>query len=70
MPIASGIRGSGRLALLRSHRVNVFDRVFNEYVDGRASVDDVKARALKLKQMRRKRPRRMPHYLKGRDGHG
>jgi len=69
MSITKGVRGQARVELLRNHRLTEFTRVFGQYIDGRASIDDVRVRALKLKQMRRKRSRRMPHYLKG-DGHG
>lgn len=58
MSIASGIRGPGRLALLRDHRLAVFTRVFGEYIDGKASVDAVMCRAQKLKLLKRKRRRR------------
>jgi len=58
MSISSGVRGPARMELLRNHRLAVFTRVFGEYIDGRASVDDVQARALKMKEMRRKRRRR------------
>ncbi|MBA7619878.1 hypothetical protein ES703_27220 [subsurface metagenome] len=58
MPIASGIRGSGRKLFIQAHRLAVFDKVFNEYVDGRATFGDVQVRAAKLKLLRRRRPRR------------
>ena len=35
MSIARGVRGPGRLVILRSHRLEVFFKVFSEYVDGR-----------------------------------
>ncbi|MBA7686164.1 hypothetical protein ES703_94605 [subsurface metagenome] len=50
MSIASGVRGPARIELIRNHRVMVFTRVFGEYIDGKASVDDVKVRALNLPQ--------------------
>jgi len=57
-----GIRGPGRLALGREHRRNVFEEVFSLYIDGKVGVDAVRVRALKLKEMGRKRPRRgLPH---------
>lgn len=48
MSIARGVRGPGRLVILRSHRLEVFFKVFSEYVDGRVSMDDVVCRAMKL----------------------
>lgn len=40
-----GIRGPGRKVFLQEHRRNVFEEVFSLYVDGRATVEDVKVRA-------------------------
>lgn len=45
MSIASGIRGPGRKGFIEAHCVNVFIKVFSEYVDGKASVDDVQCRS-------------------------
>jgi len=41
MSIGRGVR-AGRKAFLQDHRRNVFEKVFSLYVDGRASVDDVR----------------------------
>ncbi len=67
MAVLGHIRGHGRLALLHDHRLAVFTRVFGEYIDGKAGVDDVVCRAYKLKLLRRKRRRR---YLPQRGDNG
>ena len=67
MAVLGHIRGHSRLALLHDHRQAVFVKVFNEYIDGRATLDDVLVRAYKMKLLRRKRPRR---YLPQRSDHG
>lgn len=54
MAIAGKVRGPARLALLRAHRLIVLDKVFDEYCQGRANCDDVRVRALKLKQIKKK----------------
>jgi len=60
MSIASGIKGSARLELLRSHRLGAFYEVFNRYCDGKAACGDVQVRAYKMKLLRRKRRRKVP----------
>lgn len=48
MAIAPGIKGTPRLQLLRLHRLLEFQRVFDDYLVGNASAEDVRERAKKM----------------------
>jgi len=60
MGIASGIRGSGRKGFIQAHRLVTFNRIFDQYLEGKATCGDVQAKAMKLKLLRRKRRRGLP----------
>jgi len=44
----AGVRGTARLNLLRLHRLMEFERIFSEYLEGKATATQVKARAKKM----------------------
>ena len=50
-PAIGRVRGNGRLRLVQAHRLVEFSRVFDEYLAGKATAAEVKARATKMLQV-------------------
>ena len=52
MSLARGIKGGGRKAIIRQHRLTVFLRAFDRYCNGEVPAEYVSERRKKLKEIR------------------
>lgn len=51
--LARGMRGSGRKAIIRQHRLTLFERAFDRYIKGEVPASYVAERRKKLNDIRK-----------------
>ena len=53
MPLATGLRGYNRKALVKEHRLQMFCQALDRYIEGKVDYTYVRTRAVKLKEISR-----------------